>query len=136
MRFALAVVSVLALVGTLSQAAHAGIASAAVTSPAVPGDALAVSTSASSKDLSQPLFQSFNPSNGFTFDYSLSLREMNEPQTVTVPQVTRTELIRERRTTQDIPAVEPIPSPSAMASGFVALAALAAVRGMRRFKLI
>jgi hypothetical protein len=135
MRFALAVVSSLALVGTLSQAAHAGIASAAVTSP-VGADALAVSSAASSKDLSEPLFQSFSPSNGFTFDYSLSLREMNEPQTAPAAQVVRTELIRERRPTQDIPAVEPIPSPSAMASGFVALAALAAVRGMRRLKLI
>ena len=133
MRFALVVVSSLVLAGTLGQSARAGIAAAAT--PDGAGDALAVSAGDRPVNLSQPLFQSFAPSNGFTLDYTLSLREMNSPQPAPATGVARTELARERHRTQDLPAVEPIPSPSAMASGFVALAALAAVRALRRLKL-
>jgi len=133
MRFAFVVVSSLVLVGTLGQSAHAGIAAAAT--PDGASGPLAVSAPVHPVDLSQPLFQSLAPSNGFTLDYKLSLREINSPQTAPVANVSRTELVREHHHAQDIPAVEPIPSPSAMASGFVALAALAAVRGMRRLKL-
>lgn len=128
MRIALtAVVSSLLMSGTF-HSAHAGVTASSVTAP----DPLVIPSARF--ELTEPLFQPTNASTGLTFASGLSLDEVDSPS-ASVGEVTRTDLIRQRHRMQDMPAVEPIPSPSAVASGLVALAALAGARAMRRFKL-
>jgi hypothetical protein len=125
MRFALtAVVSSLLISGAFGASAMAGVAA-----PAADGAKDPVQTTA--PGLSAPLFQPIATSNKPILDYTKPLHELDTP----IPAGNdRLSVPGPQRKTEAVPPVEPIPSPSAVASGLVALAALAAARLLRRFK--
>lgn len=135
MRFVFAaVVSSFIITGTLSSGARAGVAASEQetgSAASLPG----ASAPVPALDLTSPLFQPITKPSGLSFDFGPTLRQIDGALVALPTDVLVAGYQPMRRGAQDIAQVEPVPSPSAVASGMVALAALAGVRVMRRFKL-